>query len=92
MLLDISTASFAEEAARQMAGRDSGFCTEPHSGCCVITQPPYCLDFALNYFWLFSTFKKGLNRICFTAMEDKADEISFKILEHQNPLEVLSGL
>jgi hypothetical protein len=35
------SASFAEEAARQVAGRDSGVCTEPH-----ITQPPQSPDLA----------------------------------------------
>jgi hypothetical protein len=31
---------------RQVAGRNSGFCTEPHIACCVITQPPHSPDLA----------------------------------------------
>jgi hypothetical protein len=53
-------ASFAEEAARQVAGRDSGFCIEPHSACCVITQPPHSPDLAPSDFWLFPVLKMCL--------------------------------
>jgi hypothetical protein len=37
-----------------VAGRDSGFCTEPHT-----TQPPYYPDLARSDFWLFPALKMG---------------------------------
>jgi hypothetical protein len=64
-LLVTSTCKSAEEAARQVAGRDSGFCTEPH-----ITQPPQSLDFAPNIFWLFRLCKMGLKGTRFVTMEN----------------------
>jgi hypothetical protein len=58
----------SEEAVRQVAGRDSGFCTEPHIACCVITQPSYSPDLAPSHFWLFPTLKMGLKGSRFTTM------------------------
>jgi len=36
----------------------------------VITQPPYSLDLAPIYFWLFPTLKMGLKRTRFATMQD----------------------
>jgi hypothetical protein len=51
---------FCRGSGRQVAGRDSGFCTEPHIACCVITQPPHSPDLAPSDFWLFPALKMGL--------------------------------
>jgi hypothetical protein len=56
--------------AQQVAGRDRGFCTEPHIACCVITQPPYSPDLAPSNFWLFSTLEMVLKGTHFATMDD----------------------
>jgi hypothetical protein len=73
--------SFAEEAARQVARRDSGFCTEPHSVCYVITQPSYCLDLAPSDFWLFHIKKMGLKGTRLATMEDITSNPTAELLK-----------
>jgi hypothetical protein len=73
-LLVTSTCKFAEETARQVAGRDSGFCTEQH-----ITQPPQSPDPAPNGFWLFPTLKIGLKGTYFATMEDIISNVAAKL-------------
>jgi hypothetical protein len=56
------------------AGRDSGFCTEPH-----IAQPPYSPDFAPSDFWLCPTLNVGLKGTRFVPMEDIKSNVTAKL-------------
>jgi hypothetical protein len=71
-------ASYAEEAARQVASKDSGFCTTvthraTHRLLCSNSfrhQRSYSPDLAPSGFWLFPTLPMDLKGTRFTTMED----------------------
>jgi hypothetical protein len=70
----------SEEAARQVVGRDSGFCIEPHIACCAAIprrkkhsrhHPTTALSGSRSGdFWIFQTLKMGPQGTRFSINEN----------------------